>query len=86
LNWNRKWYTWLENNAWKYWFLKSYSKECQNLTWINKEDWHYRWVGKTNAQEFMKLKNKVESEKKWNIYCPISYFRLKSGKWPVEIE
>lgn len=73
-------YTWLGNNAWKYWFLRSYWSECKELTWIKSEEWHYRWVWVDNAAEYMKIK--LEQNKLWNVYCPISYFRLKTNEWP----
>lgn len=80
LGWNQVKYTWLENNAWKYWFLRSYWSECSDLTWIHPEEWHYRWIWKDNAAEYMKIKK--EQNDLWHLYCPISYFRLKTNTWP----
>lgn len=41
---------WLANNAWKYGFIISYPSGYESITGYNYESWHYRYVGKSNAQ------------------------------------
>ena len=47
---------WLIDNSYKYGFVLRYPTEKKDLTMINYEPWHYRYVGKENAQ-YMKEKN-----------------------------
>lgn len=49
-------YRWLDQNAWKYGFIKRYPSDKTEETGISNEEWHYRYVGKTAAKE-MKEKN-----------------------------
>ncbi len=42
---------WLANNAWKYGFVISYPSGYESVTGYNYESWHYRYIGKTYAQE-----------------------------------
>lgn len=42
-------YTWLDNNAYKYGFIKRYPSDKVDITGINNEPWHYRYVGKEAA-------------------------------------
>ena len=44
-------YTWLEENAYKYGFIKRYPTEKVEITGINNEPWHYRYVGEQVAGE-----------------------------------
>lgn len=83
LGWSQAKYKWLEDNSRKYWFLRSYTKECESISGIKPEEWHYRWVWKKLAKEYMDIKAKQDLE--WNKnYCPLSFFRFKSWKWPTE--
>lgn len=49
-------YTWLDENAYKYGFIKRYPPDKTEITGINNEPWHYRYVGEEAAKE-MKDKN-----------------------------
>ena len=44
-------YTWLENNAYKYGFIKRYPEDKTEITGVNNEPWHYRYVGVDVARE-----------------------------------
>lgn len=44
-------YNWLAENAYKYGFILRYPKGKESITGIDFEPWHYRYVGKTAAQE-----------------------------------
>lgn len=50
-------YSWLDNNAYKYGFIKRYPENKSSITGINYEPWHYRYVGKKAAAEM----------KQWNM-------------------
>lgn len=42
-------YEWLDKNAYKYGFIKRYPEDKTEITGINNEPWHYRYVGKEVA-------------------------------------
>lgn len=42
---------WLLENAWKYGFVLRYPKNNSEITGVNYEPWHYRYVGKEAARE-----------------------------------
>lgn len=42
-------YAWLEENAWKYGFIKRYEGHKEELTGIAEEPWHFRYVGVPHA-------------------------------------
>lgn len=42
-------YRWLEVNSYRYGFIKRYPATKQDITKINNESWHYRYVGVTAA-------------------------------------
>ena len=44
-------YTWVANNAYKYGFIKRYPEDKTEITGVNNEPWHYRYVGLDAAQE-----------------------------------
>ncbi len=44
-------YGWLDENAWKYGFILRYPEGKTDVTGINYEPWHYRYVGKEIAEE-----------------------------------
>lgn len=44
-------YTWLEENAYRYGFIKRYPSNKTEITGISNEPWHYRYVGKEAAEE-----------------------------------
>lgn len=42
-------YEWLENNSYKYGFVKRYADDKKDITGIINEPWHFRYVGKEAA-------------------------------------
>lgn len=44
---------WLEQNAYKYGFVMSFPKGYESTTGYSYESWHYRYIGKGNAQEMV---------------------------------
>ena len=44
-------YTWLDEHAWEYGFIKRYPDNKTAITGIRHEPWHYRYVGKAAAKE-----------------------------------
>ncbi|MFQ7092597.1 MAG: D-alanyl-D-alanine carboxypeptidase family protein [Coprococcus sp.] len=49
-------YEWLDENAYKYGFIKHYPADKTDITGIDNEPWHYRYVGYEAAKE-MKEQN-----------------------------
>ena len=47
---NTKEQQWLMKNSWKYGFILRYPKNCIDMTYVNYEPWHYRYVGKEAAK------------------------------------
>lgn len=50
---NAQVYKWLAENAWKYGFILRYPEDKTELTQINYEPWHYRYVGIEVATEIV---------------------------------
>lgn len=44
-------YEWLEENSYKYGFIQRYPADKSDITGIEYEPWHYRYVGKKAAEE-----------------------------------
>lgn len=44
-------YQWLADNAWKYGFILRYPEDKEAITGTAYEPWHYRYVGKSAAEE-----------------------------------
>lgn len=44
-------YEWLTKNAHKYGFIERYQKKWKNVTGVIYEPWHFRYVGKENAEK-----------------------------------
>lgn len=42
---------WLKDNSWKYGFIMSYPEGREAETGFAYEGWHFRWIGKDNAQQ-----------------------------------
>ena len=68
---NTKEFKWLTENAENYGFVLRYKREKQNITKVNYEPWHWRYVGKEYAKEMnsldMCLEEYVEYIKEKNI-------------------
>jgi D-alanyl-D-alanine carboxypeptidase len=45
---------WMEINAWKYGFIPRYPENKKDITKVNYEPWHYRYVGKESAEHIVK--------------------------------
>ena len=60
---------WLYQNAWKYGWVISYPKNSEDITGYAYEPWHYRYIGKENAEEMQKqgliLSKFLEEKNKW---------------------
>jgi len=44
---------WLANNSWKYGFVIGYPAGYESVTGYTYESWHYRYIGKANAQDMV---------------------------------
>ncbi len=44
-------YSWLRDNAWRYGFIYRYPPDKVDITGVNTEPWHYRYVGREYAKE-----------------------------------
>lgn len=48
-------FTWLKENAENYGFILRYEKEKEDITKVEYEPWHWRYVGKENAKKINEL-------------------------------
>lgn len=48
-------FKWLEKNAEKYGFILRYRKDKEDVTKVDYEPWHWRYVGKENAEKINEL-------------------------------
>ena len=48
---NEEVYDWLAENAWRYGFILRYPQGKEDITGIDYEPWHYRYVGKEVAKQ-----------------------------------
>ncbi len=48
-------YRWLQEHSAQYGFVQRYKEEKSGITGIDKESWHYRYVGRAHAQEMERL-------------------------------
>lgn len=46
-------YSWLKENAAKYGFIERYPEDKSQMTGIQWEPWHYRYVGESNAEKMV---------------------------------
>ncbi len=51
---SEKVYQWLDENAYKYGFVKRYPEDKTDITGISNEPWHYRYVGTTVSETIIK--------------------------------
>lgn len=60
-------YSWLENNAHNYGFIMRYPENKVEITGVNYEPWHYRYVGEEIAKEIVRsglcLEEYIDSNK-----------------------
>ena len=59
-------YTWLKEHAAEYGFVQRYPAGKQSITGYESEEWHYRFVGTTVAQD-MKTRGITTLEEYWNM-------------------
>ena len=52
---NTREFAWLVENAENYGFVLRYKKEKKNITKVNYEPWHWRYVGKEHAIKMNEL-------------------------------
>ncbi len=52
---NLEGFKWLEKNAENYGFILRYRKDKENITKVDYEPWHWRYVGEEHAKEINKL-------------------------------
>lgn len=63
---NSKEYTWMEENAYKYGFIRRFTKKYELITGFRNEPWHFRYVGEKIAK---KIHEKGMSyEEYWAIF------------------
>lgn len=53
-------YKWLSENACKYGFILRYPPDCEDITGIDYEPWHYRYVGTDTALEIYRRQITLE--------------------------
>ena len=58
-------YAWLAENAYKFGFIKRYPSDKIDITGINNEPWHYRYVGEKVAQEMTENNLCLEEYIEW---------------------
>ncbi|BCX13480.1 MAG: hypothetical protein KatS3mg085_012 [Candidatus Dojkabacteria bacterium] len=56
-NCNESIWNWLRDNAYKFGFIMSYPPGTQNKTGYIHEPWHYRWIGRDLASEYILYKD-----------------------------
>ena len=52
---NTKAFTWLKENAEDYGFILRYRKDKEDITKVEYEPWHWRYVGKEHAKKINEL-------------------------------
>ena len=52
---NTKAFVWLKKNAEKYGFILRYEKEKENITGVEYEPWHWRYVGEEHAKKINEM-------------------------------
>lgn len=72
-----KQYKWLKNNAHRFGFIERYLYGKESITGCIYEPWHWRYVGKENAEE---IKNSGLALEEFIIYKMLNLFINPSGK------
>lgn len=65
---NEQMWEWLKNNAYKYGFILRYPQDKYEITKIDYEPWHYRYVGKKAAKEITNQNITLEEYLGGNIW------------------
>ncbi len=58
-------YAWLDANAYRYGFIKRYPSDKTEITGVNNEPWHYRYVGREAAEEMKENNLCLEEYVEW---------------------
>ena len=58
-------YAWLDANAYRYGFIKRYPSDKTEITGVNHEPWHYRYVGREAAEEMKENNLCLEEYVEW---------------------
>lgn len=64
---------WLYENAWKYGFVIRYPKGKDSITGYTYEGWHYRYVGKENAEKIYSVSPDETIEEYYNVQGGTEY-------------
>lgn len=59
-------YAWLQANAWKYGFVQRYTTANEAITGYDAEVWHYRYLGRTAAAQYVKS-GALSLEQFWGV-------------------
>ncbi|QAY66497.1 M15 family metallopeptidase [Paenibacillus protaetiae] len=88
---------WLKQNAWKYGFILRYPADKTNITGIQYEPWHFRYVGLPHSAIMKKLDLTLEqyvddlrSKKSLSVtvegvHYTVSYYRLTKANHTVKL-
>ncbi len=76
-------YGWLDENAYKYGFIKRYPADKITITGINNEPWHYRYVGRDAAKEMEEKGMCLEEYVEW--LKTQEQARLVLQQWPGRV-
>ena len=63
---NSKEYTWMEENAYKYGFIRRFTKKYELITGFRNEPWHFRYVGEKIAKEIHE--KGMSYEEYWTVF------------------
>ena len=63
---NSKEYQWMMDNAYKYGFIRRFTKQTENVTGFRNEPWHYRYVGEKIAKYIQE--NNMAFEEYWVMF------------------
>lgn len=66
---NSKEYTWMEENAYKYGFIRRFTKKYEFITGFRNEPWHFRYVGEKIAKEIHE--NGMSYEEYWACFVNV---------------
>lgn len=63
---NSKEYVWMQDNAYKYGFIRRFDKSHENITGFRNEPWHYRYVGSEISKYI--YENNITLEEYWVLF------------------
>ncbi|HRI35591.1 MAG TPA: M15 family metallopeptidase [bacterium] len=72
-------YSWLADHAIDYGFVQSYTAGCRERTGVTEEEWHYRWIGRELAAEYV---NRRDASTK--AYCAVDFYADKWQEFDTE--